>query len=267
LRKLLIPCLVAVGVLVFTAVALAVTVQHFNASFTTKKTGKPAGTKLHFDSNDSANTGNNQQPASSKEVDVSLPSGTVLNQKAVPTCSASDSDFNTKGQNACPSKTQVGHQKPKCHVSGAAANCSGHASVRLRFGTSGAKSDIPARIYAYNGKNKTLILYIVPNGANPIVLRPKLKSGKTVTLVTKIPVLCALGTPPNCGTAGEARLDSFDLTIDKISKKGKVFITTPTKCPSSKNWVFKTVWHYRPATGTEPPQPASDSKTAKSPCV
>ena len=270
MRKLLIGCLVAVAALGITAVALAVTVQNYKQTFSSKKPGKPSGSVFHANSNDSANTSNNQQPAAAKEVDIIFPKGSAVDQKAIPTCSASDQDFSSKGQAACPSKSQIGHQKPKCHASGAQANCSGHASLRLRFGNKGSAADIAARIYAFNGKNKTLILYIVPNGANPIVLRPKIKTGKTPKIITKIPGICTLPPTgqsyPNCGAAGEARLDDLDLTIDKLGSKTKPYLKTPPTCPSSKKWVFKATWHYRPATSGEPPQPASDTKTSNSPC-
>lgn len=263
MRKLVIAAVVAVAALATAAVALAVTTQHYKQTFTSKKTGKPAGTPFHADGIDPANTANNKQPASLKELDIILPKGSVINPKAVPACKASDNDFASKGVNACPSKSLIGHFKGGCQGSSSAEKaCSGKATVRLRFG-----SDIHARVYAYAAKNNKLALYINATGAQPIILRPKVSLGSTPKIITKVPILCALGTPPNCGSAGEARLDSFDLTIDKIKKSGKVFITTPKTCPASKNWVFKAKWFYRPATSGEPPQPATESHTSNSPCV
>jgi len=276
LRKLLIAAVVAVASLASAAIALAATQHHFKQTFSsldkksgklkvTKTPGAPSGTIFHSDSHDPANTSNNQQPASSKEIDVTFPAGTKINAKAIPACAASDSDFFSKGPAACPSKTQLGHFPGGCIGNNKRdKDCSGKATVRLRFPGGG---DIHARVYAFNAKNGKITLYINPQGAQPIILRPKLSTGKKPVLAVKIPILCALGSPPNCGSAGEARLDSLDLTIDKLGSKSNPFIKTPPKCPASKNWVFSITYKYRPAKPSEPPHPTTqDTKTSKSPC-
>lgn len=286
MRKLLIAAAVTAAALVVAAVALGATVHNYKQTFSqntptdwwktgkkpkltlTKSTNAWTGTIFHSDSEDPANTANNKQPAASKEIDVEFPAGSKINNKAIPQCGASDAQVFAHPfgpGSACPSKSFLGHQYPKCHTTGPGANCSGNATVRLRFNGGG---DIAARVYGYNAKNSAIILYINPNGAQPIILRPKLKViNNKPTLIVKIPILCALGTPPSCGGSGEARLHSLDLTIDKLGSKSKPFLKTPSKCPKSKKWTFKITYHYRPAKPSEPPHPTTqDSRTYKSPC-
>ncbi len=243
MRKLLITAVVAATALAVTAVALAATQQNYRQTFTAKKTSKPTGTIFHTQSLDNSNQ-NNHQPANTKEVDIIFPKGAKINTKTVPVCKATDSDFATKFQNACPSNTLVGHDKLKCEGATAAQrNCSGHATARLPYNGSGP---IHLRVYAYNGPNHTLLLYNNSSIKSFVIHAAVTVTKNPVKIIAKVPMNCVLGTPNGCGKHHEtARLDSFDLTIDKITKKGKPpFIATPKSCPKSKNWKFQGTFKY-----------------------
>src|SRR5436190_1600369 len=79
---------------------------------------------------------------------------------AAPQCGASDNDFSQQGDQACPKKSRLG---------------TGSAKLRTKFN---GPADIPATVTLFNGKKKTLIAYVNPQGAQPVVLRSKLKGKK-----------------------------------------------------------------------------------------
>ncbi|HEX8073868.1 MAG TPA: hypothetical protein VF545_02700 [Thermoleophilaceae bacterium] len=228
-------------------------------NFATSATGTPTtkpnsatGLYLTEDSSDPANSANNEQPRQDDKVTFGLPSGTALNKNAAAKCGASDQDFSQKGESACSKKSNVG---------------SGNAKIRLRIPDS---NDIPASVTLFNGKGKTLITYVNPQGAQPIVLRSTVngKLGKNQTIVVPIPISCVLGSPPNCDpNAGDARISHLDLTIKRVVRKKKKngktikipLIKTPKKCPASKTWTFTVAFHARDNSVT-------DNKTSDSPC-
>lgn len=297
MRKLLIAAAVTAVALTITAVALAATTHNFKMSFTPKDPGaynqnaaspkyglpahiekahgKPAGAFFHSNSNDASNP-NNQQPANLKEQDIILPPGAKINTGVIPVCKASDTALETQGPAACPAKTQVGHYKGGCTGAGRFKACSGKATARLPYNKGG---DVTVRVYAFNGPKNTLVLALFSSVKN-FVIRAKVTVTKNpVKIIAKVPVNCVLATtaPPNCGPHHEtARLDKLELQIDRVVKNGKGFLVTPTKCPSSKTWLFKATYKYYPnslnttANGTntqnEPPHHASDTKTWKAPC-
>lgn len=244
MRKLLIAAVVAAVALVSAAVALAYTqnyTQTFNdGSKVVKKPGATAGTNISISS---YTTAPGDFPPRAKEIDFTYPAGAVINQKAAPQCGATNQDFSAKGPTACPSKTKIG---------------SGGGTVKLQ---SGGKP-IPFTVAAFNGKSKTIILYIRPSLGQPLELRPKIKAGTTYKIITKVPVTCVTpGGPTGC--VNEARINSFNLKLKKIGgKNGKpAFLTTPPKCPSSKKWTFKGIFKY--GAGATPAQKPVKSN---SPC-
>lgn len=254
-----------VTALITAAVALAVTQRTFSQTFTAKnKAGKVVvvtkpntftGTAFTETSTDPANTAGNKQPKQDAFVDDIFPAGAVLNPGVPASCKATDDQIQTSGGSVCPAKSQVG---------------TGIAFVRLN---GNGTNDIKATIKAYNCKTgckpkagtpptNELILYVNPQGSNPLTLRGTVQgtAGKTQRLHVPIPINCVFGTPPNCGVAGDARIVKFTLTINKVlnAAKTKAYVTTPKSCPSSKNWVFTIKFHGRDGK--------VQTKTSKSPC-
>jgi hypothetical protein len=233
MRKLVVGALVGVLALAVAAIALADTQQTYSQKFSKNKAGASVGTVFKTDSTDPANTANNKQPKSVRTFNIKFPAGTAVNYKAAPVCKEDDNALQQDSGAAC-KKSIIG---------------SGSARVRLPF----PSSDINATVTAFNAKN-ALILYVVPQGSNPIVLHPKfkgnLKSGPTLS--TAVPATCvppASGDPcrKSDGSAGqEAILTHFDLKT-KPTKKGKnILIRAPKKC--KKTWAFKATLKYSDGT-------------------
>jgi hypothetical protein len=245
LRKLFIGALVGALALAVAAVALAETQQSYTQKFSTNKANKSAGTTFSTDSTDPANPASNNQPKSARIFTVVFPGGTKIDSLGAPQCKKTDDEIlQAGGKPACP-KAVIG---------------SGSAKVRLPYPGFG---DINATVTGFNA-NKGLILYVVPQGAQPIILRPKFQGLKLVTTV-----------PPNClppatnqggqckkgdGSAGqEAILSHFDLKTtpksQKVGKKKHTLITTPKKCTGK--WAFAAQLTY--ADGTTASFPSSQA--------
>jgi hypothetical protein len=220
LRKLLIGAITGAVMLAVAAIAMAATQTTYSQDYTTNKVNKSAGTHFSTTSIDPENTTGNEQPNAAREVDITFPKGTKIDQKAAPFCK----NLDESADQPCPKNTKIG---------------SGSAEVRLKFtGT----APIPASVTAYNRKGG-LFLYVVPSvqGQAPVVLKPVFKK---LTLVTKIAPLCVLN---DCATNGEAVLTSFKLNTNAIPKKAKkgkrTYITTPKTCPKA-GWKFTGTFKY-----------------------
>lgn len=245
MRKLVVGALVGVLALAVAAIALADTTQTYSQSFSKSKAGASVGTVFKTDSTDTSNTANNNQPKAVRTFNIKFPAGTAVNYKAAPVCKEDDNAMQLDGGAAC-KKSKIG---------------SGSARVRLPFQ---GFADINATVTAFNAKN-ALILYVNPQGSNPIILHPKFKGNlkNGPTLSTVVPPVCV---PPatfvgdqcqnNGQPAGEAILTHFDLKT-KPKKKGKnVLIKAPKKC--KKTWTFKATLKYGDGT--------SKSITSKQKC-
>jgi hypothetical protein len=237
--------------LITAAVALGVTQRQFVQTFANSAGGSPTtkpktvtGISFFEHSEDPQNP-NNHQPIQDDVDTMTFPSGSKIDQTAAPQCGASDQDFSQKGDSACPKKSKIG---------------TGSAKVALKSPAPTSDGYIPATVTLYNGKKNTLIAYVNPQGAQPVVLKTVIKKGTTPKLIITIPVNCVLGQPPSCDPfAGDARIVELRLGISKVvgkkKKKKKTvkvpFLTTPAKCPASGNWVFTFTFHHRDNSGQE----------------
>jgi hypothetical protein len=241
-RKLLIGALTGVVVLAVAAVAMAVTTTTYEQTYTTKKKNTSTGTA--FKTTSSADQGdnpeNNDQPKSTRQFNITFPAGTKVNTTTVPQCKGVQEDADTP----CPKNTQVG---------------SGSAVVKLPLA---GINDVNATVTAYNRKNG-LILYVNPQGANPVYLYPKFKGLKLKTAVPPTCIPPASNQGGQCkksdGSQGqEAVLTSFDLKVKAFKKGKKTYIKTPPKCPKSGAWTFKAQVVYS--------DNSTVNRTAKSKC-
>jgi hypothetical protein len=237
LRKLAIGALVGVLALAVAAIAVAATQQTFKLSFTSKKAGVSNGISALVEGTDASNTANNNQPKASREVDIKLPAGSAVNTKGATVCKASnDALLQAGGKPACP-KSVVG---------------AGSAKVKLPFP---GFADINATVTALNGP-KQLILYVNPQGAQPIVIRAKWAGNLSNGPTLKAPVA------PNCippatdqggqckkqdGSAGqEAILSHLDLKTVPKHKGKAILIRSPKKCKGT--WLSTVTFHYADGT-------------------
>ncbi|MEA2458583.1 MAG: hypothetical protein QOC95_1555 [Thermoleophilaceae bacterium] len=216
MRKLLLGAITGAVMLAVAAIAMAATDTTYSQKYTSPKVSTSVGTNFSTTSIDNENTAGNNQPAAAREVDITFPKGTLINQTAAPFCK----NLDESADNPCPTKTKIG---------------GGSAEVRLKFN---GTAPIPASVTAYNRKGG-LFLYVVPSvqGQAPVVLKPVFKG---ITLVTKIAPLCVLN---DCATNGEAVLTKFKLNTKAIKKGTKTFIKSPAKCPKA-GWQFIGTFKY-----------------------
>jgi hypothetical protein len=237
-RKVLIGIVVGVLALVGASVALAATVQTIVTTVSTgsgkPKAGKHGTTTITISAKDTAKQPS-EQPDPSRKIDFRLPKGANLDTKAANKCGATDLDFQNKGDAACPSSTQIAK-----------------GSAVVNTGLNPPATRIPATVKGYDAGSK-LILYVVPQGSNPIVIRASI-TGKPKTgqhIVATVPPNCLppgkpTDSPPCLGR--EAPIESFVLTTLKKHKgsgsKRHDVLTTPSTCPK-KGWTFGVTVTFR----------------------
>lgn len=218
---------VCVVLLAIAGVTYAATVQKYSQKFTTSSPGKSAGTKFSLEGSDPAAPENNFRGKPTRVVDIAFPVGTLIDSKGAPQCKATDANFASKGETACPASTRVDTGK-------AADNA---AEAKLKSG-----GPISVKVTAFNRKGG-LLLYLRPSVGAPFVLRPVWKGTTTKRhLVTTVKAITIPG-------------DEVVLTKFKLSTKAKnigtrALIRTPAKkyCPRSKLWKFTAVLTYSDGT-------------------
>jgi hypothetical protein len=274
-RKYLVAAAVAVVALATAVVAIATTQRTYKQDFSTatfktnddgtytttkgkptKKPGKPTGSYFIETATDPENTEGNEQPKQDAYVDDFFPKGSKIDQSSAPSCKKTNDEIINSGGKC---KGKIG---------------AGKAVLRTQFSSA---PDINASLTAFNcekgckppegsglGSKHQLIFYVNPGGSNQVVLRGTVSTKDGVPKIhVPIPINCVLGTPPDCGDAGDARIVKFELSIKKYTRKvdgkTKVFLKTPKTCPSSHKWPFKIKFHGRDGK--------DDILHSKSPCT
>jgi hypothetical protein len=160
------------------------------------------------------------KPSPTVDTIVELPSGMGLNYREFPTCS--QSALESQGPRGCPSKSKVG-------------------TGRLEADASPVLAKVGGTVTAYNGRNRTYLLYVVPEISSPLVIPGKL-SGRTLDF--DVPLVPTLPGQPN------ATLTYFEVTtggtITKTKRvKGKRkrvkinYLENPTRCSGGYEWNFE----------------------------
>jgi hypothetical protein len=270
-RKLFFAALLAVAALALAAISWGATQHDYEQTFTKKSTKTSTGTTYQSSSTDPENPQGNQ-PKPSSTITIRFPKGSKIDDRAATQCDASDEDFSESGAAACPggseyiasTNARAAGSRPR-YVKSVVGD--GRAVVTTNNG-----GTINATVVAFN-RRRGLILYINPEGANPLVLRPRTRLARAPELITTIPANCVLGTfDPVDGrcefnnepsAAGEAILTSLTLTTTPRQKgRGKrrrIFLRTPATCPSTREWEFVVIYTYRDGT--------SDTKSSTTPCA
>ena len=240
MRKLVASALVGVLTLVVAAVAIGATVtsgtteQTYTQTFSDKsgkdlkKPKTSTGTTFGTSSTDETNTERNKQPKRVTNFDIKFPTGTKINNKAIPACKATNEDFANAEDpdDACPKGSKIGD---------------GDVAARTPFN---GVNDFTGTVDAYNAPKGLLLFVNVQSANQTLVLRPKFSG---LNLKTAVPQTCI---PPNIpqndckdpsGTKQEAILTNFELkTTPKGSgsgKRKKNLIVTPPTCPKG-TWTF-----------------------------
>jgi hypothetical protein len=154
------------------------------------------------------------KPSPTVRTVVTLPKGIFLNYTKFPQCAQAALEKN--GPKGCPSKSKVG-------------------TGRIEANAKPVVDKVGGTVTAFNGKNKTYLLYVVPEISSPLVIPGKL-SGNTLDF--KVPLVPTLPGQPN------ATLTYFEVTTGKAKiKKGKgkkkktySYIENPTKCSGGFKW-------------------------------
>src|SRR4030095_6903027 len=129
---------------------------------------------------------------------------------------------------------------------------------RLAAGSlpAGAEPVIPSvqgTVTAFNGKNKTYLLYVVPEISSPLVIPGKLKGN---VLDFDVPLVPTLPGQPN------ATLTFFQVKTGGKTKKGRKkynYLENPTKCPSG-GWLWKIAFKYENGEALTPQDAAACKK-------
>lgn len=241
MRKFVGLAIALVGVVAVTAVAIAGEAgpspsgqtQGLEASHSPNKASKKkkkVGTKAKITLNLKKQDGT--QPSPTIDAVVTLPKGMGLNYTKFVACDKAKLEAN--GPSGCPSKSKIG-------------------SGKLTAGAEPVIPSVQGTVTAFNGKNKTYLLYVVPEISSPLVIPGKLK-GKSV-LDFDVPLVPTLPGQPN------ATLTFFEVTTGGKAKKGKKkfnYLENPTKCPSG-GWLWKIAFKYENGESLTP----EDSATCK----
>jgi hypothetical protein len=224
MRKLVAPATALIALFSLSAVALAgsagpspsgqtQTLEVTQNPGKASKKKKKVGTKVNVTLTLTKADGTKASPTTGTV--VHLPKGMKTNYKKFPTCNAGKLQAN--GPKACPSKAKVG-------------------SGTLKADARPVVPDpVGGTVTAFNGKNSTYLLYVVPEISSPLIIPGKLSvSGGRLQLSFKVPLVPTLPGQPN------ATLSYFQVrTGGTIKKKGKKYnyLENPTKCPAG-GWVW-----------------------------
>jgi hypothetical protein len=160
---------------------------------------------------------------------VRLPKGVGLNYRDFPACDQRKLEAN--GPSACPSKSRVG-------------------TGTLRADARPVLPEVGGTVRAFNGKDRTYLLYVVPEISSPLVIPGKLRGSKrSPRLDFKVPLVPTLPGQPN------ATLTYFEVkTGAKIKKRKRVrgkrrrvtvnYIENPRSCSRKSGWKWKIDFTY-----------------------
>jgi hypothetical protein len=196
-----------------------------------KRKAKKVGTRVTITLNLKKQDGT--QPSPTTDAVVSLPKGLGLNYKRFVTCDINK--LRANGPSGCPRKSKVG-------------------SGKLTAGAEPVIPSVQGTITAFNGKNKTYLLYVVPEISSPLVIPGKLKGSK---LDFDVPLVPTLPGQPN------ATLTFFQVKTGGKTKKGKRtynYLENPNKCSKKTGYPWKIAFKYENGESLTP----TDSAKCKS---
>jgi hypothetical protein len=198
---------------------------------TSHRPATPTGAVLHIVYPDDG-PGGRPKPVSKGVYE--FPAGTRIDEGAVPTCTASDTDFDLFGPSACPSSTNLG---------------GGGITVDTGLG---APIDPMSLDDSYFHGPGEVVTVFTPHGApGPVLQVNRLKiQGSTIIDLPSLPP----GYPPGTKTVPK----QVDQQIAQVSSGGRAFMTTPSSCPATGSWISRLTLFYEDGT--------MDSHTSATPC-
>jgi hypothetical protein len=217
--------------------ALAATEQTYDQNFGTAAQKQPTRLSLTARAVDPAAGARNYQPAALRRLELVLPKGTGVDQRAARACTAAPSAFAARGRRACPAATQVG---------------SGDVVYRQS-----APGPVTGTVTVFNRK-RGFYLYVDTDVAENYLLQARWQrtGAHRLELVVPVTPLCM---PPGAQAADgrcrdpagaetdEAVISRLRLALSyHVSGSGKTrrsLLTTPP-CGRTKRWTAAAVFGY-----------------------
>jgi hypothetical protein len=177
---------------------------------TSHEPGQPSGATLHLVWPDAGKSG---KPKPEKIGVFVPPAGTRINEAAIPTCTASDTELKVKGGAACPHGSALGP---------------GHVSFISGIGR--PVDPFALDNYWYHGPKQIFGLFHPQGTSNPTLAVNRVEiRGATFIARPSLPP----GFPPGEKTVPKRS----DQRIYRLSTPKGAFITTPPTCPRSGRWI------------------------------
>ena len=184
----------------------------FSLELTSHTPGTPTGGKLHFVLPD----GPDGKPLAEAEGVFQLPAGTVIDQKALPPCTASDQELQATGGATCPPDSRLGP-----------------GQIWLQTGLGSPFDPFWVDDYWYYGPPGEIFTLVRKHGTpgpTLAVSRARIE-GATFIARPNFPP----GYPPGTKTV----LKESEQTIETRVTSAGSFLTTPPVCPRSRKWISR----------------------------
>ena len=183
---------------------------------TSHRPNRPTGATLHIVW-PSDGPGGKPKPEAKES---SLPAGTKVNEKAVPTCTASDTQLKAEGSAACSSATYLGP---------------GMATVITGLGPPVDPFGLDDRWFHAPGAIVAVFTARGAPGPTLTVNRVEIKGATFIARLSLPP-----GYPPGTKTVPK----QSDQIIDRRVSSAGAFITTPPSCPKDGKWISRATSTY-----------------------
>ena len=221
-----------VGLLLIPTAASAQDGSRQDASllFTERRPGVSTGVELLIDYVNPADPA--AKPPAVRRVVVELAHGARYDTSVPALCPATDAELMAQGTAACPAGSIVGE-----------------GVITLDTGIPGPGRFIASDTTFFNNTNELIFLNTERQSGGHIVVRGEVGER---TIVSEAPFLP--GSPPD-GTA----IDTVQITDHAISNGSGNYITTPPRCPRSRQWINRVTFTYDDGV--------TQSVTTASPCV
>ncbi len=198
---------------------------------TSHQPGTPTGAMLHVVYPD---TGPGGKPKPVSKGVYEFPRGTMINERAVPVCSASDAQFQLEGYQACPADTNLGG-----------------GGITVDTGVGRPFDPLPLNDRYFHGPGQLITVFTAHGTPGPVLQVNRLKiHGSTIIDLPSLPP----GYPPRTKTVAK----QVDQEIIPVVTPAGAFMTTPSTCPASHVWIARLTITYEDGT--------IDTATSQTPC-
>ena len=181
----------------------------YDFKLSAKRPSAPSGMSVHVVFKDPEDP--EAKPPALDGAVLGLPRGMQIDDTAVPSCDATDDDFQMQGRDACPAETQVG---------------SGAVTVML-----GIPPADPQKLdlVAFNGDGEIVeVVFFADSNVVAGIDRVTIEEGSLVAHPPSPP-----GGPPD----GRTAIRELELNVPRrIGPEGDSYVTTPPRCPRRRSW-------------------------------